>query len=84
MAVLSRTLKPATPKARPILEELLLPAVGDRGLQAELVTELRGRLLLQQMPPQDGDLLFRGVVLPSLFPAFSPLPYWENAFSMSG
>jgi hypothetical protein len=47
-----------------VLEELLLPAVEDRGLQAEFVAELRDWLLLQQMPPQDGDLLSRRVVLP--------------------
>jgi hypothetical protein len=29
--------------------------------------------LLQQMPPQDGDLLFRRVVLPLLLHAFAPL-----------
>ena len=42
----------------PVLEEFLLPAVEDRWLQPQLVTQLRDRLLLQQMPPQDGDLLF--------------------------
>jgi hypothetical protein len=40
--------------SRPILEELLLPAVEDLGLQTQLIAELRDRLLLQQMPPQDG------------------------------
>jgi hypothetical protein len=44
---------------RAILEELLLPAVEDRGLQAEFIAEFRDRLLLKQMPPQDGDLLLR-------------------------
>jgi hypothetical protein len=39
----------------PVLEELLLPAVEDRGLQAEFIAELRDRLILEQMPPQDGD-----------------------------
>ncbi len=68
---------------RPVLEELPLPAVEDRGLQAEFITELRDRLLLKQVPPEDGDLLFRRVVLPLLLHAFSPLPYWENAFSIS-
>jgi hypothetical protein len=42
---------------RAVLEELLLPAVDDRGLQAEFIAELRDGLLLQQMSPQDGDLL---------------------------
>jgi hypothetical protein len=36
----------------PILEELLLPTVEDRGLQAEFIAEIRDRLILQQMPPQ--------------------------------
>src|SRR5438552_15784102 len=64
---------------RPVLEELLLPAVEDRGLQAEFIAELRDRLILQQMPPWDCEFLFRRVVLPLLLHAFSPLPYWENA-----
>ena len=45
-------------------------------------TTSRG-LFLQQMPPQDGDLLLRRVLLALLLHAFSPLPYWENAFSIS-
>ena len=32
-----------------------------------LVTQLGDRHLLQQMPPQNGDLLFRRVVLPFFF-----------------
>jgi hypothetical protein len=59
---------------RAVLEELLLPPIEDCGLQAELVAELRDGLLLNQMPPEDGDLLFRRVVLPLLLHAFSPLP----------
>ena len=69
--------------SRPVLEELLLPAVEDRRLQANLIAQLRDWLLVQQMPPQNGDLLFRRVVLPLLLHAFSPLPYWGNAFSIS-
>ena len=69
--------------SRPVLEKLLLPPVEDRGLQAEFVAELRNGLLLQQMPPEDGDLFFGRVALPLLLHAFSPLPYWENAFSIS-
>ena len=38
-------------------------------------------LLLKQMPPQDGDLLFRRVVLAMLLHAFAPLSKWGNAFS---
>ncbi len=58
---------------RPVLEELLLPAVEHRRLQPQFVAQLRNRLLVQQMPPQDGDLLFCGVVLPCFLHAFSPL-----------
>ena len=32
---------------RAVLEELLLPAIEDRGLQAEFIAELRDRLVLQ-------------------------------------
>ena len=58
---------------RPVLEELLLPAIEDRGLEPLSVTQLRDRHLLQQMPPQDGDFLFRRVVLSLLLHAFAPL-----------
>jgi hypothetical protein len=68
---------------RAVLEELLLPAVENGGLQAEFIAELRDRLIFQQMPPQDGDLFLRPVVLPLLLHTFSPLPYRENAFSIS-
>jgi len=47
----------------PVLEELLLPAVENRRLQPQLVTQLGDRLLLQQMAPQNRNLLFCGVVL---------------------
>ncbi len=56
-----------------VLEELLLPPVEDRGLKAQFIAELGDRLLVQQMAPQDGDLLVGCVVLPCLFHAFSPL-----------
>src|SRR5579863_6590047 len=36
-------------------------------------------LLLQQMPSQDGDLLFRRVMLPLLLHACTPLAHWGNA-----
>jgi hypothetical protein len=63
---------------RAVLEELLLPVVEDRGLESQLIAELRDWLLLQQMPPQEA-LLTGGEVAVL---AFSPLP-WENAFSIS-
>ena len=46
--------------SRPVLDELLVPAVEDRGLQAQFIAELRNGLSLQQMPPQYGDLLVTG------------------------
>jgi len=58
----------------PVLEEFLLPPVEDRWLEPYFVAQLRDRLLLQQVQPQNGDLLFRRVVLPLLLHAFSPLP----------
>jgi hypothetical protein len=42
-------------RQRPVLEELLLAAVEDRGLQTQLIAQLRDGLLVQQMPPQNGD-----------------------------
>jgi hypothetical protein len=39
--------------------------------------------LCRREPPQDGDLLFRRVMLPLLLQAFSPLLKWGNAFSIS-
>jgi hypothetical protein len=58
---------------RSVLEELLLPPVEDRWLQAQLLAELGDRFLAQQMPSQNGDFLAGGVVVPCLFHAFSPL-----------
>jgi hypothetical protein len=67
----------------PVLEEFLLPAVEDRRLESHFIAQFRDGLLLQQVPPQDGDLLFWRVSIPLLLHAFSPLPYWENALSIS-
>jgi hypothetical protein len=54
----------------------------DRGLQAQFITEVRDGIFLQQMPPEEGDFLFRRLAVPLLLDA-SPLPYWENAFRIS-
>jgi hypothetical protein len=51
---------------RSVLEELLLPAVEHRRLEPQFITQIRDRHSFQQMPPQNGDLLFRCVVLPLL------------------
>jgi len=75
---------PGLERGCPILEELLLLPVEDRGLEPHLIAELRNRLLLQQMPPQDGDFLFRCVMLSALFHAFSPLSLTvERSLSIS-
>jgi hypothetical protein len=57
---------------RPNLEEFLLPAGEDRRLESTSSHSFENRLLVRQMPPQDGDLLFRRVVLPLLLHAFAP------------
>jgi hypothetical protein len=57
----------------PVLAEFFLPTVEHRRLQSQLVTELGDWLLLQQMPPQNGGLLFSGVILSWFLHAFSPL-----------
>jgi hypothetical protein len=61
-------------RQQPVVEGFLLPGVEDRGLQAQFIAELRDRLILEQMPPQNGDSCFRCVVLPLLLHAFSPYP----------
>src|SRR5262245_59866100 len=51
---------------RAVLEELLLPAVEHRGVDAVLVTQIRDRDVLQEMKPKDGDLLLGRESLASL------------------
>jgi hypothetical protein len=50
-----------------------LPAVEHGGLEPPFVTQVRDRHPFHQMPPQNGALLFRGVVLPLFFHVFAPL-----------
>src|SRR5262249_2054471 len=50
-----------------VLEELLLPAVEEGRMDAVLVTQVRHRLLLQEMQAQDGHLLRSRVMLALLF-----------------
>jgi hypothetical protein len=57
----------------PVLEEFLLPALKDRRLESHFIAQFQDGLVLQQVPPQDGDFLFRRVLLPLLLHAFSPL-----------
>jgi hypothetical protein len=58
---------------RSVLEELLLSAVEHGRLEPQFVTQIRDRHSFHQMPPQNGDLLFRRVVLPLLLHVFAPL-----------
>ncbi len=51
---------------RSVLEELLLQAVERGWLESPFVTQIRDRHSFHQMPPENGDLLFRRVVLPLL------------------
>src|SRR5579862_1148679 len=56
-----------------VLEELLLPEVEERGRELVLVAEIRDGDAVDQMAPQDGDLLNRRIVLPRL-------PHGRNSF----
>src|SRR5260370_5017347 len=58
---------------RSVLEELLLPAVEHGWLESPFVTQIRDRHSFHQMPPENGDLLFRRVVLSLLLHLFAPL-----------
>src|SRR6516162_11961866 len=49
-----------------VLEELLLPAVEHRGVDAVLVTQIRDGDVFEEMKSQDGDLLLGGEALASL------------------
>jgi predicted transposase YbfD/YdcC len=49
-----------------VLEELLLPAVEHRGVDAVLVTQIRDGDVFEEMEPKDGDLLLGGESLASL------------------
>ena len=46
---------------RPVLEELLLPPVEDRWLDAQFIAELGDRLLVQQMAPRRTATFSSGV-----------------------
>src|SRR5437899_12201760 len=56
-----------------ILEELFLPTIEYRWLQSQFITQIGNRHFIQQVPPQDGHLLFPGVVLSLFSHASSPL-----------
>ena len=68
---------------RSVLEELLLPTLEHRRPQARFLTQIRDWHFIQQMPPQNGNLLFSTVMLSSFPHTFAPLSSWRNAFSIS-
>src|SRR5262245_3100791 len=49
-----------------VLEELLLPDVEEGGGELMLVAEVRDGDVVDQVPPEDGDLLDGRIVLPRL------------------
>jgi hypothetical protein len=57
---------------RSVLEELLLPGVEQRGRELMLVAEIRDGDVVDQVAPQDGDLLDRRIVLPRLSQGETP------------
>jgi len=54
-----RAVCPAFEHGRTALEQLLLPGIEHSRLQLVFVTQIGYRHMLQQVPPQDGYLLFR-------------------------
>ena len=56
----------ALERGGPVLEELLLPEVEQRGRELMLVAEVRDGDAVDEMTPEDGDLLDRRIVLPRL------------------
>ena len=63
-----------------VLEELILPAVEHRRLEPQFVTEIRDWHSFHQVPPQNGDLLFRRVMLPLLVLMVAPLFLTDERF----
>src|SRR5215468_5740049 len=61
---------------RAVLEELLLPEVEQCGRELVLVAEVRDGDVVDEMTPQDGDLLDRRIVL-------SGLPHGETPAELS-
>jgi hypothetical protein len=47
-------------RGRAVLEELLLPTVEHRGVDAVLVAQIRDGDMFEEMEPKDGDLLLGG------------------------
>src|SRR5262249_10271496 len=55
-----------------VLEELLPPGVEQRGRELMLVAEVRDGDVVDEVTPQDGDLLDRRIVLPRPSPGETP------------
>src|SRR5262249_39710292 len=64
---------------RAVLEELLLPKVEQRGRELMLVAEVRDGNVVDQMTPQDGDLLDRRIVLSGLSHGETPAELSYNS-----
>src|SRR3954464_7788715 len=62
-----------------VLEELLLPGVEQRGRELMLVAEVRDGDVVDQVTPQDGDLLDRRIVLPRLSHGETPAEFEYNS-----
>src|SRR5579863_4166765 len=59
--------------SRSVLEELLLPTIEHCRPQAQFLTQIRDRHLVQKVPPQDGYFLFCCVMLTFLPHTLAPL-----------
>src|SRR5437660_4103355 len=59
--------------SRSVLEELFLPTVKYRRLQAQFFTQIRNWHLVQKVSPQNRNLLFSSVVLALFSHTFAPL-----------
>src|SRR5262245_34023736 len=57
---------PGLERGGAVLEELLLPAVEHRGVDAVLVAQIRDGDMFEEMEPKDGDLLRGGESLAGL------------------
>ena len=62
-----------------VFEELLLPEVEECGRELILVAEVGDRHTIDEMPPEDGDLLDRRIVLPGLSHGETPAELSYNS-----
>src|SRR6516165_9254413 len=62
----ARASGPGLKRGRAVLEELLLPTVEHRGVDAVLVAQIRDGDMFEEMEPKDGDLLLGGESLAGL------------------